>query len=199
MSNEVFPTLQGLTWSGFKEPKFNTAVQTSVSLSELRVSFTATPIYTIKLAYDILRDDLAHDELKNLMGFFMARGGRQDSFLYLDPEDYQATAQLIGVGDGIEADFQLTRSFGDFTEKVSNGIVVTELTVSNTPTANYTVSSTGLVTMNSPPAANAPVAWTGTYYYRCRFTQDTSEFEHFMYQLWRNQSVELLGNLGTKL
>lgn len=199
MSDEVFPTLAGLSWGNTKRPKFNSVVQSSVNLTELRASYTATPVYSVTLKYDVLRDNELVNELKTLVGFFLARRGRFDSFLFLDGDDSVATDQSLGVGNATEVEFQLVRSYGSFTEKVSNGITISEVTVSNTPTSNYTVSSTGLITFNSAPAANAPIAWSGTYYYRARFLEDESEFENFMYKLWNNQTVDMLMNLGTKL
>jgi uncharacterized protein (TIGR02217 family) len=199
MSNEIFPTLPGLTWSVTKEPEFNTKVQTSVNMTELRASFSATPVYTYSLTYDVLRDDTLNDELRELGGFFMARYGRFDSWLFTDPTDNAVTDQVFGTGNGSVTTFQLERSFGDFSEKVSNVNAISEITVANVPTANYTVSSTGLVTFAAAPGANEVVRWTGTYYFRCRFREDGQEFENFMYQLWNTQSLQFRANLGTKL
>ena len=199
MSDEYLPSLPGLSWSVFKKPKFNTAVQTSASQSELRASFSATPIYEYSLTYDVIRDTAAHDELRTMAGFFMARRGRFDSFLFNDSSDNAATDQLFGVGDGLEVEFQLVRSYGGFTEKVANGLTITQVTVDNSPTTAYTVSPTGLVTMNSAAGAGQLLRWSGTYAYRCRFKADLAEFENFMRNLWSNKAVEFLANLGTKL
>lgn len=199
MSQDVFPDLPGLAWSAFKTPRFNTRIQESVSLAEVRASFSATPIYDMKLTYDVLRDSTVHAELRQLAGFFLAHRGKFDSWLFTDPTDNSVTDQMVGLGDGSEVEFQLVRTFGTFTEKVSNVNVISSVTVNNTPTSNYTVSNVGLVTFNSAPAANAAVRWSGTYYFRCRFTQDAQEFENFMYQLWQAQTVGFMANLGTKL
>jgi len=198
MSDEYFPSLPGLAWSQFKKPRFNTLVQTSVNQSELRVSLTATPIYEVSLTYDVLRDS-GYGELQTLMGFFLARRGKFDSFLFDDETDNTVSNQLFGVGDGLETDFQLVRAYGGFTEKVSNDITVTEITVNNTPTTAYTVSASGLVAMNSAAGSGQALRWSGTFAYRCRFTDDVSEFENFMRNLWSNTSVKFLANLGTKL
>jgi hypothetical protein len=44
--------------------------------------------------------------------------------------------------------------------------------VVQTNPANYSISATGLVTFTSRPGA-AALTWTGTYYWRVRFDQDT--------------------------
>jgi uncharacterized protein (TIGR02217 family) len=199
MSNAVFPTLAGLTWDIKKVPEFSTKIQRSVNLSELRASFASQPVYTFSLAYDLLRDDATNNELKQLAGFFIARQGSFDSFLFTDPDDSTVAAQLFGTGDGATANFPLIRSYGAGNEPVSNVNAITSITVSNTPTSNYTLGSTGIITFNSPPSANAPLAWSGTFYYRCRFKEDTQEYVQFMRKLWEAQTVEFVGSLGVQI
>lgn len=199
MSNAIFPTLAGLGWNILKVPEFNTKVQRSVNLSELRASFSNAPIYNYTLHFDLLRDDVTHNEVKNLIGFFLARYGSWDSFLYSDPDDSEVAGQALGIGDGAETAFQLVRSYGAQTENVCNIETITEVTVANTPTGNFTASSTGLITFTAAPAANAVIAWTGSYYHRCRFTADTQDFNQFMRQLWEVRSLEFRGSLGVKI
>jgi len=53
----------------------------------------------------------------------------------------------------------------------------------------YTVSN-GLVKFSSPPANGAALAWTGYFGFLCRFDGDDLDFEQFMANLWRAQSVK---------
>jgi uncharacterized protein (TIGR02217 family) len=202
MSNAVYPTLPGLTLESSKTPEFSTQIQRSVNLSELRASFAEAPVYNFKLQYEVLREGTVHGtaytELRSLMGFFLARYGSWDSFLFTDPNDYGVTSQSIGTGDSFTTEFQLIRSFGAGNEPVKNVNSIVSVSVSNTPTSAYTISS-GLITFNSPPAANAPIVWSGTYYYRCRFTNDTQEFSQFMRQLFEAGEVEFIGSLGSQI
>jgi uncharacterized protein (TIGR02217 family) len=199
MSDALFPTLPGLAWSVFKRPVFNTQVQTSVNLSELRASLSATPVYRFRLSFSVLRDDRVHDELRTLAGFFKARRGKFDSWRYRDPDDCRVVRQGLGVGDGIRTVWPLLRSFGEFTERVAQVEAIEEVRVNEVPTTDYTLSSTGVLSFFDPPAVSAAVDWSGTYWHRCRFVNDEQEYEQFLYQLWKAQSVEFLGNLGTKL
>lgn len=203
MGNSVYPVLPGRSWNTTMRPLFNTKVMTAVSLNEFRASFTATPIYQMKLSYDVLRDGNQagqdYDEWRPLIGFFMARRGRFDSFLYDHPNDREAVAQEFGEGDGVTANFNLSRTLGSFTERVANVNTITEVRVNNTPTTGYTISSVGRITFDTPPADGDVLEWDGTYYYRCRFVNDEQEFNQFMSLLWDAKSVELLGCLGTKL
>lgn len=200
MSNALFPTLPGLRWDIEKNPEFNTIVQRSVSLAELRGSFTATPIYNFTLHYDVLRDDTLHNELKQLAGFFLARRGKWDSFLFLDPDDSAATLQAFGTGDGATTAFQLVRTFGSFTESVCNiGVSPAIYKAGVLQVGGYSVSATGLVTFSMAPTGGQALTWSGTYYFRCRFLEDTQQFNQFMRQLWDAKQVQFLASLGTKI
>jgi len=201
MGNALYPTLAGLTWNNKKVPEFNTIIQRSVDLSELRGSFTSTPVYNCTLTYDLLRDDSTWNELDSLMGFFLARQGKFDSWLFLDDSDSVALLEDFGTGDNVTTGFQLTRSLGAFTEDVKNIGLSPSIYKAGVLQSggNYSINSTGLVTFVSAPAANAALTWSGTYYMRCRFKEDTSEFNQFMYRLWEAKQVEFIGSFGTKI
>ena len=63
--------------------------------------------------------------------------------------------------------------------------------VAQAPSA-YTLGTTGLITFTNAPAAAATIAWTGDFYTRVRFAQDSIEFEEFYYQFWQARKVELI-------
>jgi hypothetical protein len=109
VSNAVFPTLAGLTWNVLKSPRWSSKVQQSVGGKEMRAAYWTTPIYTWQLTYELLRSS-ALLELQSLIGFFNARQGRFDSFLYSDPSDNNVTAHGFGAGDGVKTAFQLQRT-----------------------------------------------------------------------------------------
>lgn len=202
MSNVLLPTLPGLTWNTTKAPRFNTSIQSAVDLSEVRVSLSATPIYEFTRSYDMLRDNTLNNELRQLGGFFLARYGSWDSWLFLDADDSVALLEPFGTGDGAETEFQLKRAFGAFTEpvcNVANGPAIYKAGVLQTLTTDYTISATGLVTFTSPPAGAAALTWSGTYYFRCRFKEDAQEFRQFMSRLWDARSFDYIGSLGVKI
>jgi uncharacterized protein (TIGR02217 family) len=194
MSNSVFPTLAGLAWSVTKSPMFATKVQSAVSGKELRTAYMPYPLWKFHLTYEVLRADVVNAELQSLMGFFLSRQGAYDSFLYTDPTDYSVTNQQFGTGDGSTKSFQLTRTYGGFSEPVQN--------VNGTPTikdngttkatpADYSINSTGLVTFVTAPVSGHALTWTGSFYYRVRFLQDVADFDNFMHQLWQLKKLEL--------
>jgi uncharacterized protein (TIGR02217 family) len=199
MSNAIFPTLVGLDWGVQRIPKYSTRIQTAISGKELRAAYWSYPMYTFKLKYNVVRDMVAHAELKSILGFFLARQGMYDSFLFEDPDDNTITDQGIGTGDGTTRAFQLVRSYGGWVEPVQNVHAITNIKIAGVATGAYTVSSTGLVTFTVAPANGTALTWTGTYYYRCRFLNDTAEFSKFMNNLWEYKSCNFIGALGNKV
>jgi hypothetical protein len=45
------------------------------------------------------------------------------------------------------------------------------------------------VTFVIAPASSAALTWSGTYYWRVRFLQDSSEFTNFMQQLYSAKKI----------
>lgn len=206
MSSAVFPVLPGLSWGIVKRPTFSTKIQRAVSGCEARVQRMAYPLYEFDLSYEVLRGGAASAELQTLMGFYIARGGAFDSFLYVDPDDYAVVDQSFGTGDSVSTTFQLVRTFGGggftLTEPVQN--------VSGTPTikvngvakvagTDYTISSTGMVTFASAPASSSTITWTGSFYYRCRFKEDSADFSQFMKNIWELKKLQFVGSTMNKV
>lgn len=184
MSNAVFPVLAGLDWNVIKTPVWKTRIQEAVSGKELRAALMSYPLWKFSLSYTVLRANAANAELQTLMGFFNARQGMFDSFLYTDPTDNSVANQSFGTGDGSTTAFQLLRSLGGFTEPIQNVNGTPTIYINGTPTAAFTLGSTGVVTFTTAPAPAAALTWSGNFYYRCRFLQDSSEFDNFMRDLW---------------
>lgn len=193
MSNAVFPSLPGLSWNIIKSPIWKTHVQESVSGKELRSALMNYPLYKWSLNYEVLRAEAAYTELQQLMGFFNARKGAFDSFLYPDPDDNTVTNYQFGIGDGSTTGFQLARVYGSFVEPVQNVNTITNIKVAGvikTNPANYTINSTGFVTFAVAPTAGQAITWSGTYYWRVRFLQDVADFDQFMRDLWTLKKLE---------
>lgn len=175
MSQLLFPSLPGLSW-----PVTRTVLQppvrikTTASQREFRTRDSLVPRYRYGLQFEFLRVAQALAEWQSLMGFYNRVGGAFDDFLFEDPDDRAVTAQLFGVGNGVQATFQLARTLGSFLEPVY-GPLTSAITVAGSA-ASPTVSSLGLVTFGSPPANGAELRWTGTYAWRCRFEGEGIEF-----------------------
>ena len=101
------------------------------------------------------------NDIHGVVAFFEERRGRLHAFRWKDHADFKSCApqgsiaetdQVIGVGDGVTATFQLVKRYGSglrdqvrmITKPVSGTVVVA---VNGTPAANFTVdATTGLVT-----------------------------------------------------
>lgn len=206
MSNVVYPSLLGLTPGISRSPVWTTAVHKSVSGREVRGTYQFYPMYDFELSYEFLKDGVVGTEFAQLVGFFNARGGSWDSFLFTDPADSSVTAMNFGTGDASTTVFQLTRSFGagGFTavEPVQNLNSTPSIFVNGTLktlTTDYTISSSGVVTFVTAPAAAAALTWTGTYYYRCRFRDDTLQFQKIVVGLWEVKKVGFRASLANVL
>lgn len=197
MSNDVFPVLKGLTFNNTRKPVWSTITHKSVSGKQQRAALWSYPIWRYKNSFEILRADVAHQELQTLVGFFLEHRGAWDSWLYEDPSDNTVAGQGIGTGNGVTTTFQLVRTYGasgnTFAEPMTaiNGTPTIKIAgVTKTPTTDYTISDTGLVTFVTAPTAGQAVTADFSYYFRCHFTTDELEFNQFMHDLWEAQTVE---------
>ena len=204
----VYPTLPGLAFSVVKTPKFKTRTQNAVSGRELRLADQVVPRWEFTLTYNFLRDQwrlgqsglgAGYDELRTLAGFFLQTQGSFTPFLFSDPTDSSIEGQEIGAGNGTAVAFQLVRTMGyrlpgmGFNEPILapnlvsrvylNGVVQDNLTYSANP-------ATGILTFTSAPPNGAIITADFSYYFRCRFSDDTIEFENFLFQLWSAQKVK---------
>ena len=193
MSNIVFPTLAGLTFPVERNAVWMTKTQPAVSGKETRLNLWSYPRYEYTLSYDVLRSDSVNLEFQTILDFYNARQGAFDSWLFNDPDDNTATAQTFGTGDGATTAFQLARTLpgGGFSEPVKAVNTITQVTKNGTPTAAYTyVAATGVLTFTVAPTAGQVLAWTGTYYWRCRFMDDTFNLSKFANQFWETKTLK---------
>lgn len=197
MSNVVFPILPGLTWDRKRTPEWKTMVQESVSGLESRAALWSTPRWTWELSYDLLRSAPAFVELQTIVGFFNARRGAFDSFLFEDPDDSAVSSQPIASGDGSMRAFQAVRGYGGFVEPVYNLKGTPTVYVDGVVQSEVTYSSSGLITLASAPTMGAVVTADLAYRWRVRFSEDTAEFNQFMYQLYECQKLVLKGVKGS--
>lgn len=190
MTLRLFPSLPGIVYPVKRSPIWSTDVQTSVSGKKTALPRWSYPVYSFEVGYEFLRTAAAYREYQDLVGFFNLAGGRANLFRFNDPDDNAVTAQSIGTGDGVATQFQLVRSNGApnfpwidpvFYPTGSPEIFVNAV-LQSTP-ADYSISTTGLVTFVTPPGNGLAVTWTGTYDWLVRFGEDSATFEQFTYNL----------------
>ncbi|MDC5278060.1 DUF2460 domain-containing protein [Acinetobacter baumannii] len=219
MSNVLFPELPGLEWDTSITPMFNTKIMTSINGRELRASFQAAPKYEISLSYAFLRENKGRTEFQQLQGFYLERRGAFDSFLYKMPDDNEFSCTFIG--DGSATTFQLYKHMftsqlplgnteeqiigeGEVDPNMWNQTPVKTMWNSNEEkpmwnTASAQVTSEGKYVLSEPLEQGIEIHIAGTFYYRCRFKDDTQQYVNFMHKLWKAGKVELIGSLGNKI
>lgn len=199
MSSSVFPVLVGLAFDVGRTPVWSNIVQQSVSGKETRIGLWSAPRWQYELTYDVLRGDATYAEFQNLAGFFNARKGRFDSFLYTDPDDSAVTGQGIATGDGIKTAFQMIRSFGGFVEPVLafNATVTPRIYLNGVlqSGANYSISAwgsatPGVITFTTAPGSGVAITADFSFYWPVRFDDDSMSFNKFMAALWEAKSVK---------
>jgi len=191
-SGLTFPALPGLNWNSLKTPVWSSKIQTSVNGKELRAALFSRPRWKFSLSYEVLRAD-THQELQNLMGFFMLMKGSFDDFYYVDSTDNAAADVQFGIGDGSTRTFPISRPIGGYTDGVLvNGSPTVKVGGATTAvTTTYGINDSA-VTFAAAPAIGAVLTWSGNFYFRCRFLADAADFENFMYQLWQMKKLELI-------
>ena len=194
MSNAVFPLLPGLKQELTKTPQWATKSRSAMSGREVRQSFYSAPLWKINLSYEVLRTYTLVSELAEIVGFFNARRGSFDSFLFNDRDKNTVTDQAFGSVLAGFSSYQLIHSGDDFPEPIgavqgnpvlkANGVTISP--------ATYSINENGRVTFTSPPATGAALTWTGQFYYRVRFVDDAMEFAKFNKQLWQAKKINLI-------
>jgi len=182
MTIPVFPTLAGLEWPLIRAPIWKTTKQEAVSGMEIRIGTYTYPRWKWTASVSLLQSVAGVADFQTMIGFMNSLNGGALPFKYTDPDDHAVTAQAFGAGDGATTQFQLVRAFGGFVEPVFtlNGAPSIYIAGSlKTVTTDYTISATGVVTFTSAPSAAAALTWTGSYYWLCRFDDDTYEFSAF--------------------
>jgi uncharacterized protein (TIGR02217 family) len=201
MSSYLYPNnITGLSFGVVRSPEWNTGFQRALSGKQSTIAYQLYPFIHFELAYELLRDDVSTSDLKALVGLLNALQGRYDTFLFTDPDfntiTYGTGEGEFGVGDGSTLIFQLVAAFTNlggpgYSEIIQNlnGIPVLYDNGTVISAANYSIGSTGIVTFGSghAPVAGHTLAWSGSFYYRCRFDEDSFEWTKFMSQWWQSK------------
>lgn len=202
MSQAIYPSTPPITTLTMGVA-FRNNIQEAESGKRKGIASWIYPRRAFELNYSVIYDGyLNTEQFKPLIGFFLARRGNLDSFLFDNADDNFVTAQEIGVGDSSETDFQLVRSYGGFIEpcydiKVSPAPLVYVDGVlqnydpssadSSSEEDGYYIDETGVVIFDAPPASPSIITATFGYYWRCTFKDSIAQFEEFKRNLWKGK------------
>jgi len=200
MSNDVLPDLPGLTFDMKCNSQFATIIHNPVNGPEVRASYMAYPIWLFSLNYALL-DDQGYADLETLHGFILQRRGSFDSFLYTARNANTVTDYLLGTGNASQTQWQLQRVWGGFIEPIENPnqIDAVKLNGEVVDTADYSVSTTGLLTFDVAPDSSAIIEVSFSYYYRCRFETDLTDFTEFATRIYNHEDFQFRGSPVNKL
>lgn len=189
MAQTVFPLQFSKLSCG---TEFITTIATSLGGGEQRIRHRTNGRDFFNAAFAVKN----LSDIKLLRDFFLVCGGRFKTFLLYDPIDNSFDRTICSAsGDGLNKDFQLRRKYTDYLGNVHYKIVrrpkngTIQVWVDNvlkTEETDYLVDydSTGLITFNTAPAANAVIEFSGEFYKVCRFDVDSINLEllHFWVQ-----------------
>ncbi len=168
----LFPETIALGMQG--GPRFATTVAPSPSGDEALMRHWALELG----AWDLVQANRTDAETQTLLAFFRLACGRAHGFRFHDRADDLGVAQLLGVGDGVETVFQLVKHYTEealtYTRTILKPIVGTvEIFLDGVPELAVSISHfAGLVTFDTPPAADVQVTATFRFHVPVRFDMD---------------------------
>jgi len=192
------PALAGLSWSRHKKPGFSTRVASHVSGREVRIALMEYPLYEFEAVYGGLASNatagfagLGTTSLQSLMGFFLQLQGQFGTFLYTDPDDGAVTGQAFATGDGSTTAFTIMRSLSGFLEPVGWVTTLTNVYLNGTrQMSGFSLTTPNTLAFTTAPGAGVVVSADFAFAFNCRFLDDQMDFEEFMSNLWKLESMK---------
>jgi uncharacterized protein (TIGR02217 family) len=183
-------------------PSFSTRIVGLASGQEYRSSAWADA----RLSYDIgpaLVDDAA---IGALIAFFRARHGAARAFRLMDPSDHSshamtgapsATDMVLGMGDGVTADFPLIKAYGNgearqirrITHPIGGSVSVA---IDGVPFSAWSLIETGLIRFTAAPPLGATIAAGFQFHVPVRFASDVLEVAGVTHNAAEINGVELV-------
>lgn len=190
---DLFPVLPGITWNRTRTPIWSTVHQEAFSGIEVSTSRWSYPRWRWTLEIEVLRSALAYQELQDLVGFVNARKGAGSVFYYEDPEDYIIEDQILGIGNGTTAAYQLVRDYGEYrAEPIKHINGDPTIYLDGVATTAWSIDAAGLVTFDAAPADKTVITADFSYYWQVRFLEDEAEFEALWYKFWNQKKLEFI-------
>lgn len=214
----IFPTLAVQSFEVTKTQSFKSRVQRSVNGRTVVALDQAYPIWKFQLKYEVLRDrwdvrgghgaagpgtrdGVGLDELRTIMGFYSQQQGGFVPFLFDDPTDNYAYNIQIGTGNGSTTAFQLGRTLLSQSLGYGSGLFEPLRNPNNVDGIRfddvfvgpdlYTVGAdTGIVTFSPAPGNGVSIVADFSYRFLVRFSEDSMDFDYFMYQLWELKQLK---------
>jgi uncharacterized protein (TIGR02217 family) len=158
-----------------KSPNFNTVRQKGPAGVNAAIALKPFCTWDFEFSLDHItgHEHTAASVVAQMLGTFMATAGGASPFLFADPQDNAVTGAQFGKGDGTSKSFQLSRNIYGYPDIIQNLNGTPSIYVAGTLTPPASISATGIVTFTAAPASGAVLTWTGSFFYACRFAEDT--------------------------
>lgn len=183
-------------------PEFSTSIAVTASGHERRNSLWSDA----RLHFDVGPGIRSEAELADLIAFFRARRGPARGFRLMDPFDNSSNGmagtptsldQLLGLGDGARADFQLVKLYGGGTEPQVRAITrpradTLVVSVGGVATSAWTLGAKGMLRLSAAPAAGAEVRAGFRFDVPVRFAEDRLDVSAVNFAAGEAPSVPLI-------
>jgi uncharacterized protein (TIGR02217 family) len=182
-------------------PEFSTSIAVTASGHERRNSLWSDA----RLHFDVGPGIRSESELSDLIAFFRARRGPARGFRITDPFDNSSHGmtgtptmldQLIGIGDGLRADFQLVKSYGGtepqirpITRPRAETVIVS---VGGAGSTAWTLTEKGVLRFLAAPPAGAEVRAGFRFDVPVRFAEDRLDVSAVNFAAGEAPSVPLI-------
>ena len=183
-------------------PEFSTSVSVTASGHERRSSQWTDA----RLRFDVGPGIRSDTELGTLIAFFRARRGAARGFRLADPFDFSSSGmtgaptmldQLLGVGDGLMATFQLVKRYGDpsdpqlrpISRPRPGSVVVSADGVART---DFTLGAGGKIVFDTAPPEGAAVRAGFLFDVPVRFAEDRLDISGAAFTAGEAPSVPLV-------
>lgn len=183
-------------------PEFSTSIAVTASGHERRNSLWSDA----RLHFDVGPGIRSETELADLIAFFRARRGPARGFRLMDPFDNSSNGmagtptmldQLLGLGDGAKADFQLAKSYGGGSEPQVRAITrpragTIVVSVGGAATSAWTLGDKGMIRLAAAPPAGAEVRAGFRFDVPVRFAEDRLDVSGISFAAGEAPSVPLI-------
>ncbi|MEE4537251.1 MAG: DUF2460 domain-containing protein, partial [Erythrobacter sp.] len=163
-------------------PEFSTSISVTASGHERRNSLWSDA----RVHFDVGPGIRSEPELSELIAFFRARRGPARGFRISDPFDHSSNGmsgtptmldQLIGIGDGLKADFQLIKSYGTGVDPQIRPITrprpeTLVVSVDGNLFSDWTLAGKGRIVFTQAPGEGAEVRAGFLFDVPVRFAED---------------------------
>lgn len=183
-------------------PEFSTSISVTASGHERRNSLWSDA----RIHFDVGPGIRSEDELSELIAFFRARRGAARGFRITDPFDFSSNGmtgtptmidQPIGMGDGLAADFRLTKSYGTGSEPqvrpITRPIASTVMiSVNGTLSLDWSLGEGGLISFFEAPPPGAEVRAGFLFDVPVRFAEDRIDISGVNFDAGEAPSIPLI-------